>query len=44
MQIHYPSHYDKVVSMEALFDPEINLMVAYRIWKDQGWRPWDCKL
>lgn len=26
----------------ALFDPAVNVAVAYAIWADQGWGPWAC--
>ena len=39
-QIHYPSHWDKVESLEALFDPTTNVHVAFHLWEDQGWEPW----
>lgn len=42
-QINYAAHYDKTASLEALFDVEENVRVAYRIWADQGWAPWACR-
>jgi len=31
-------------NLEALYDPETNLAVAYAIWLDHGgWGPWACK-
>lgn len=42
-QIHYPSHYDKVERREDLFDPTINVAVAWSIYADSGWIPWECK-
>lgn len=30
--------------LEALFDPEVNVAVAFQIWSEQGWRPWGCRL
>ena len=39
-EIHYPSHWDKVESLEALFDPTTNVHVAFHLWEDQGWEPW----
>lgn len=39
-QIHHASHWDKVESAEALFDPVINVAVAHQIWLDSGWVPW----
>lgn len=41
MQINYTAHYAKVNNnLEALYDPETNLKVAYQIWSVQGWCPW----
>ena len=42
-QVHYPSHYDKVSSAEELYDPTVNIAVAYRIWQDSAWLPWACR-
>lgn len=47
-QIHCASHVDKIErvtgtrSCEQLYVPEVNVAVAYIIWADQGWGPWDC--
>jgi soluble lytic murein transglycosylase-like protein len=30
-------------NLEALFDPETNVKVAYAIWSEQGWGPWTTK-
>lgn len=30
-------------NLQALFDPVVNVDVAYRIWLDQGWGPWACR-
>lgn len=27
----------------ALLDPEVNVMIAYQIWSEQGWAPWSCR-
>lgn len=43
MQIHLPSHRRRLQAGESLFDPDVNLRVAYEIWSEQGWRPWACK-
>jgi len=29
--------------LQSLFDPAVNLRVAYDIWADQGWEPWACR-
>jgi hypothetical protein len=29
--------------LEWLFDPAVNVRVAYEIWSDQGWGPWACR-
>jgi hypothetical protein len=29
--------------LEWLFDPAVNVRVAYQIWSDQGWGPWACR-
>ena len=30
--------------LSQLFEPEVNVRVAYEIWLDNaGWRPWACK-
>lgn len=29
--------------LEQLYDPEVNVRVAYEIWREQGWTPWACK-
>lgn len=30
-------------SAEELFIPEVNIRVAYELYKSQGWGPWACK-
>ena len=30
-------------NLEALYDPETNLRVAFQIWSEQGWSPWGCR-
>lgn len=27
---------------QKLFDPNFNIQIAYKLWKQQGWRPWSC--
>ena len=41
-QIHYASHAARVETREELFDPAINVRVAFDVWRDNaGWRgPW----
>ena len=29
--------------LASLFDPTVNVRVAYEIWADQGWGPWACR-
>ena len=29
--------------LQSLFDPAVNVRVAYEIWSDQSWIPWACK-
>lgn len=44
MQIHYPSHAARVGYVrEALYDPAVNIAVAYAIWSESGWAPWSCR-
>ena len=44
MQINWPYHTDKFDDPNSLFDPEINIAVAYRIWSDgRTWDAWSCK-
>ena len=42
-QIHYPSHAARVESRQALYDPAINVRVAFQIYSEQGWLPWACQ-
>ncbi len=30
-------------NLAALFEPAVNIAVAYAIWADQGWGPWACR-
>lgn len=30
-------------NLAALFDPAVNIAVAYDIYAEQGWRPWACR-
>jgi hypothetical protein len=47
-QIQWSWHRDKLMSVAGsddpnlLFDPAINLAVAWMIYSDQGWGPWTC--
>ena len=29
--------------LDLLYEPEVNIQVAYMIWLAQGWGPWGCK-
>lgn len=29
------------IDQKWLFDPEINIRVAYKLWTEQGWTPWE---
>lgn len=29
--------------LASLFDPAVNVRVAYEIWAEQSWIPWACK-
>lgn len=42
-QINAAVHQDRVAPGESLYDPVVNVRVAYAIWQDQGWRPWSCR-
>jgi hypothetical protein len=39
-----PMHARRIgATPSALFDPEINVAVAFHLWSESGWRPWACK-
>lgn len=42
MQINWPSHYNKVSSLNDLYDPATNIRVAKQIRDGSGWRAWTC--
>lgn len=29
--------------LQSLYDPEVNIRVAFQIWTEQGWAPWGCR-
>jgi hypothetical protein len=42
-QINAPYHTDKFSPGESLYDPVVNVRVAYTIWKDGKWSAWSCQ-
>lgn len=28
---------------ESLFDASVNIRIAYELWSESGWRPWECR-
>lgn len=51
LQINWPYHLDQLAAVtgkrdwQLLFDPAVNLAVAYLIWRDEGgnWSAWACR-
>lgn len=41
-QIYAKYHQDKIQGRD-IFNEDVNIEVAYKIWQEQGWRPWQCK-
>lgn len=39
-QIAYRWHAHRVGDVAQLYDPSINVRVAWEIWSEQGWTPW----
>lgn len=43
MQISYVHAARVGGDVTRLYNPEVNLQVAYEIWMEQGWNPWGCR-
>jgi len=41
-QINSIHAYRFVGFWERWMEPEYNTMMAYTLWSEQGWAPWDC--